>query len=480
MRKRNEQYGLNFVLPGQRRLSFRALALFITLLSLGALLTWNSRPALAQESISQEPTPSSVEGIVNPMEKSYVEKELPPSQVPGIKERLKEAPAFFRDTKLDVQLRSYYLRQTNSGSQTKEAWAIGGSLAYRSGFLYDRFAVGGTLYTSQPLYAPDDRDGTSLLAPGQEGYTVLGQAYGKVKLAEENFLNIYRQEYNTPFINKNDFRMTPNTFEGYSVQGAVGKQDGGPRLSYGLGYIDKIKTRNDSTFQSMSYAAGAKVARGVFAEGFNFSYRGFQIGAIDYYSEDIINIGYGETKYRWKLTDQLGAIFSGQFVDQRSVGGNLLTGSSFHGTQFGLMTNVSYRNGILTLGYTNTGGGANIQNPWGVYPGYTSVQVKDFNRAGEDAFIVKASYNFARFGLEELSAYALWIHGWNAIDPATNRSVFQQDEFDFDLQWRPKSDKLKGIWFRARYAYVESRGEPGAGYPINDIRFILNYDFQLL
>jgi hypothetical protein len=27
---------------------------------------------------------------------------------------------------------------------------------------------------------------------------------------------------------------------------------------------------------------------------------------------------------------------------------------------------------------------------------------------------------------------------------------------------------------------VESRGEAASGYPINDIRFILNYDFKLL
>jgi hypothetical protein len=230
----------------------------------------------------------------------------------------------------------------------------------------------------------------------------------------------------------------------------------------------------------MSQAAGATVARGVFAEGFNFSYRGFQIGAIDYYSQDIINIAYGETKYRWKVTEQIGAIISAQITDQRSVGGNLLTGSSFHGTQFGAMANISYLNGILSLAYTNVGGGYNIQSPWGVYPGYSSSQIKDFNRAGEQSFTTKMSLNFARFGLEEISAYAKWVHGWGAIDPITNKSLYQQDELDFDLQWRPKSAKLKGIWFRARYAYVQSRGEPASGFPINDFRLILNYDFQLL
>jgi len=33
---------------------------------------------------------------------------------------------------------------------------------------------------------------------------VLGQLYGRVKLIEDNYLNLYRYEYNTPYINKDD------------------------------------------------------------------------------------------------------------------------------------------------------------------------------------------------------------------------------------------------------------------------------------
>jgi hypothetical protein len=479
--KRAESRWRTFRLTGRRLAAFRAMAFFVAVLAFLAMLLWGDTPVLAQEAISQEePTPSSVDQIVTPMERTFERKAWRPGLFPWLKEKLKDTPAFFRDTKLDLYLRTYYFQQNNSGSQTKEAWAIGGALSYQSGWFLDHFSIGSVLYTSQPLYGPDGRDGTDLLAPGQEGYTVLGQIYGRVKLVEENFLNIFRYEYNTPFINRNDGRMTPNTFEGYAFQGAAGGKDGSPRLTYGAGYIDKIKTRNDSTFQSMSQAAGAQVNRGVFAGGLNYSYRGFEIGAIEYYSPDIINIGYGETNYILKVTDRLGALFAAQFTDQRSVDANLLTGSSFHGTQFGFMTNVSYRNGILTLAYTNTLTGANMLSPWGGYPGYTSVQIEDFDRAGEQAFMVKGSLNFARFGLEEVTAYALWVHGWSAVNPTTGLSVYQQDEYNFDLQWRPKSDFLKGFWLRARYAHVDSREGTASGFPINEIRLIANYDFPLL
>ncbi len=144
------------------------------------------------------------------------------------------------------------------------------------------------------------------------------------------------------------------------------------------------------------------------------------------------------------------------------------------------MTNTSYRNAILTLAYTNASTGSDLQNPWSSYPGYTSVQVQNFDRAGEQAFMIKGSLNFARFGLEELSAYALWVHGWGAINPTSGASVVQQDEYDFDVQWRPKSQWLKGFWFRGRYAHVSSRSGNPSGFPIDDVRFIINYDFPLL
>ena len=355
--------GVNWSHPGwwlsqwvrRRRIVFRAITFLAAVRAFAAVLLWGPAPVLAQEAIYQEvPAPSSVEEVVTPMSRTFKEKKWLLGPFPWLKEKLKDTPAFFRDTKLDLHLRTYYFLQDNHGSQIKEAWAIGGALSYQSGWLLDHFSVGAVLYTSQPLYAPEDRDGTLLLAPGQEGYTVLGQIYGRVRLVEENFLNIYRYETDTPFINRNDNRMTPNTFEGYGFRGSTGGKDGSPGFTYGVGYIDKIKTQNDSTFQSMSQAAGAQVARGVFVGGLDYSYRGFQIGGIDYYSPDIINIGYGESRYTLKITDLLGVLFAAQFTDQQSVGANLLNGSSFHGTHYGLMTDIGYRNGILTLACTNT------------------------------------------------------------------------------------------------------------------------------
>jgi hypothetical protein len=328
-------------------------------------------------------------------------------------------------------------------------------------------------YTSQRLYGPDDRDGTLLLKEGQHGYEVVGQLYGRVKLFENNFVNLYRYEYNTPYINKNDNRMTPNTFEGYTFNGAYGGKDGALGFKYGGGYITQIKERNADHFVWMSKDAGADVKRGVGLAGGTVSYKGLSVGAINYYSNDIINIFYTEGSYKLRVTDRLGLLFAAQWTDQRSTGNDLLKGFSFSSNQVGLKTDISYGGAVLTFGYTYTNSGDDMQNPWSGYPGYTSVQVQDFNRAGEEAFMVKASYDFTRLGLEGVTAYALFVHGWDRV-----ASVANENEFDADIQWRPQWKFLKGLWFRTRYAMVHQYERPND--TINDFRIIVNYDIPLL
>ena len=131
----------------------------------------------------------------------------------------------------------------------------------------------------------------------------------------------------------------------------------------------------------MSRDAGADVKRGVGVAGGTFSYGKFSLGAINYYSNDIINIFYTETKYSFPITKELGALLAFQFTDQRSVGQDLLKGRSFATNQVGLKGDVSYGGAVFTLGYTNTLRRDDMQSPSSGYPGYTSVQVQDFNRA---------------------------------------------------------------------------------------------------
>src|SRR6185436_19273084 len=266
--------------------------------------------------------------------------------------RLEKRRQALKDTKFEFNLRSFYFDRSDFNGAEKQAWAIGGWLGVKTGYFLDHIAFGATVYTSNPIYAPDDRDGTTLLAPGQNNYTVMGEFYAELRIVKDVGITVGAKGYDTPFINRNDTRMTPNTFEAVVLQGrtklgtsssAAAAADDGIGLSkdgkevavptptpaedvasikYGLGYFYKIKAQNDSEFVSMSEDAGADVERGVWSAGALYENGKFNIGAIDYYSEDIINIAYAESKLEVPLGDDWKLKFAGQYVDQGSVGNN--------------------------------------------------------------------------------------------------------------------------------------------------------------
>jgi hypothetical protein len=411
--------------------------------------------------------------------------------------RIRTRRSAWEDTTFEINFRTMFLDRNKFDGIESQAWAIGGWAGMKTGYFLDHVAFGITGYTSQRLIGYTDRDGTLLLKPGQESYSVLGEAYAEIRIVDGYIISVGRKGFDTPFINRNDTRMTPNTFEAIVFQGRTELDGGSPDtdvnvnadgtalskesknvvapapkkdiavLKYGVGYFDRIKERNDDGFESMSADAGAPVDRGVFAAGGIYEKGKFSIGAIDYYSDDIINIFYAESKMEVPLSNDFKPKLALQFVDQRSTGSDLLQGQSFSGQQLGVRAELPVGKALFTAGYTHTFDGTNMQNPWSGYPGYTSVQVQDFNRAGEDAFILRAGYEFP--WVEGLSAYALAVFGTEP-DAA---GQYRQDEYDVNLQWAPPKGPLKGFSFRVRYALVDQHG--GGVENLTDFRAICNY-----
>ena len=82
----------------------------------------------------------------------------------------------------------------------------------------------------------------------------------------------------------------------------------------------------------------------------------------------------------------------------------------------------------------STGSGTSMRNPWGGYPGYTALQVENFYRAGEDATMLRAAYNFPR--VTGLSVYGL-LGAW--FDAERRSIEYAQDEYDANVQWSARS-----------------------------------------
>lgn len=94
---------------------------------LAVLLLGASARSWAQEATAQEePPPASVQDISTPLGRSFVEKPAQVGLFPWLQEQLRAAPPFFRNSKLAVNLRTYYFYRDNFDDTISEAWALGG------------------------------------------------------------------------------------------------------------------------------------------------------------------------------------------------------------------------------------------------------------------------------------------------------------------------------------------------------------------
>ncbi|MET0655154.1 MAG: OprD family outer membrane porin [Pseudoxanthomonas sp.] len=419
--------------------------------------------AVAAGEATDRGAPSSTETGQSPLDESFA----PTSHGDWVRETRRQA---WKDTRFDVQLRTYYLDRDRYDDGESQAWTLGGSVGLKTGYFRERFALGATGYTSQRLYGPRDKDGTLLLKPGQRSYTALGELYGEFLINPGTRLSIGRRGMDTPYLNRSDSRMTPNTFETVSLLGLYGGENGQPELRAGLAYVDAMKERNSEEFVSMATVADAPagIERGVYVAGANYRNDDFSVGAIDYYSDDLINIFYTEGKYTLPLAEGLRLQFALQYSDQRAVGRNLLDGTDFSSNQWGGKAELGVGGALFSAAYARAGGDADMRSPWGGYPGYTSVQIEDFNRGGEDAWMLRAAYDFK--SVEGLSVYGLWVDG-STPDDATQ---YAKREYDFNLQWAPTSGRFKGWLMRLRYAHV-SQDDP-ADSELKDLRVMIYYD----
>ena len=419
----------------------------------------------------EHPAPESVKEIKSQFGPAIKEKRR--SFFPAFREKMKSLPPFWRDTSLLLHLRTYYLYRDIEPDIKSEAWALGGWIDYKSGLWKNRLQIGLAGYTSQKLYGPEDRDGTLLLEPGQQSFSVLGQAYLGLRIIDGMTLRFYRQTFSLPYLNKQDSRMVPNTFEAYALRWFEVQNTNTDLL---IAHVTKMKTRNSSTFECMSEIVGYEdTCEGLTAAGARYTFsRGSEIGALNFYSWDLWNTFYAEAAGAWETTANTEIRLSFQHTDQRSVGDEL--DGEFDTYVFGGKMAASYQGAILSLAFSTTGSGSKIRNPYGSYPGYLSLMLRDFDRADEDAWLVGLSYNFKFLGRDGFSFFANYARG-NTPEYGENASPDQQ-EIDLTVDYQFKRRFLKGFWLRLRGAYLDQDGPEGND--VKEFRAIINYELPVL
>jgi hypothetical protein len=434
--------------------------------------------SLAQTLASTQLLPASREEVADQEYLSWSLAKFPPQ--PYMREvywaHPSDTPAFFRDSLMQIVGRTYYMRRDNFDGSRSQAWTGGGWIAFRSGLIADIFGIHVAGYTSQKLFGPRDEGGTRLLTPEQDPINVIGQAYGRIQIYDQEIRG-GRMLVDTPLINPSDNRMVPNTFEGAQV---VSLPDKERSYDYALGYLWNIKPRDSNDFISMSNALVTDaVDRG--APFGMVKWRpmpGLSTVFMDYYVEDFINSAFAQLEYSYQRSKQDPSLMFGiNVIDQRSVGSNLLTGSSFETYQASAKVQVNYVGWTLFAAGSITGDESKLFSPFGTKPNYTDMQQVSFDNAREKAIGGSAAYDFGyafgSYGLSGFSIGAWYTHGWDAINPVTAAAIADRDELNLWLQYRPSDGPLKGLRVKTQYSTVWQEGNVRDAQP--EFRFIVDY-----
>jgi len=374
-----------------------------------------------------------------------------------------------RNPSVTAHLRSYFLYHDGDQVDIKEALATGGWVNWQSGFFADKFQLSATAFTSQKLYAPSDKDGTDLLQENQKGFSGISEIYADIKIADMKF-RLGRFEITSPYMNRFDSRMVPQSFEGAKVNF---KMDD---WNVDVGQISKIKVKSSSDFENLYEIAGLSKNRNMTVLS---ALREFNdktiIGYYYYFAPDYMYTFYTEVSHKFLIKDQTFDV-SAQYTNQRSIGEKL--GGDFQVNHYGIRASWERENHNSYLAYTSYSDDDVIQSPWGVIPGYTSMMIRKFNRIGENAVMLGTSFRMTRLNLPNVTLR------WNLLYGRTPNTGIHaspdQYEVDMTADYRFKSKILKGLWLRARYARLHETNSVDwiDGEDFSQLRVILNYEYK--
>jgi len=323
-------------------------------------------------------------------------------------------------------------------------------------------------FTSQPIVAPNDRDNTLLLAPEQEGYSVLGIANGPLRY-KGIFLTGGRLYLDLPYVNRDDNRMTPNTFEAITLEKPEGK------IQFVGGYAWTIKERNADEFVSFAEDAGADADSGLAYGALLWDpNEDFHLGVFSGAVPDVSGRAYVELGGLRDLGHDWEARLDGQFNYKFEVGDKLLGDELDDTWNLGIGAAVSHANAVFRLGFGIAGPHGQDREDYGVSPLYVALMQRTFNRPDEKTLQTSASYDFAGIGIQGLSAIVTFAAGF---DGKVDGGRSDAQEVDVTIDYHVKKGWLKSFWLRVRGSWLN---DELAGSDGTDVRVILRYDLPAI
>lgn len=306
------------------------------------------------------------------------------------------------------QLRLAYIDQNNDAGIDTYATSLGGQLKYETGS-WNNLKLGVAAYVSGKLpfaSGSGDRLNPDFFDTDGKSFVYLGEAYIDYT-ADDITLRVGRQQIETPYMETDDVRMLPNSFEA-----AIATYRGFDNTTLVAGYArrwagyDSPTGHNDSLNEFKKFGENHD-SNGLYLLGAtnesleNLAVQGW-IYVIDQYSD----IAYADAVYTINLSETASTELCGQYAyfdeDKDTQGNN----TGVDGQVYGAGINVNM--GMVTLNaaynHTSNTNGKFITNGLGGGPYYTSMEEMTIDGMSDAvAYAGGATLDLASLGAEGLS-----------------------------------------------------------------------------
>ncbi|WP_263080205.1 OprD family porin [Endozoicomonas sp. Mp262] len=420
---------------------------------------------------------------------------------------------FIDDASLDIHLRNYYKHDLKddkgvNDNKSQIAWTQAVRINLSSGYYANLVGVDLGVHHALKLRGTDGRGDTGLLleTTNSDGKEYVG--YGKTSYAIKfNLMDMGVAKYgrmymDTPLLSDSDSRSLPSLTEGFYAEGAFGAAS-----VYGIIAL-KENPKGQSGFDNYGYVKGNdkdKQSVQIIGGGYDFGhgfYANLAYGqqkeiAKKYfadlnYSTELEGVGvdvgiqYGKNSISGKSKDDIDKNVAKSDTNQYAWGAKAIAtyGAASIGVTYTDVEKTDIGSYQFEWGMTEMSDGDQVMDSSG-YFGYNALQYSDFNKSGQKAWGINASYDFDAL-VEGLSVYGAYVSG--KVNEKGNVGSDDPDswtEKEYNLGVSYAVPMVEGLSAHVQYAHntQEDKGTPKNNQKkdvvTTDTRVIIKYDLAV-
>lgn len=350
------------------------------------------------------------------------------------------------NTAFEGNLRVGYQNQTPQSDELREdEYALGLNLHAETASYYG-VQIGATLFTSYGN-GEEGFESVPFFDAQNDNYAILGEAYLKGTFSNTTFI-LGRQSFDTPFADRDDIGMVPNTFEAYTLLNKDIKD-----TTIFLSQVQKwsgVDSDDPGVFTNVNGSKGMQVL-GVTYEGL----KNTLLSGWFYHLSDEVKITYLEAEYADETENYTyGGRAQYAYQDYDNMESSRIYGASiFCGVKkLGFTTTIAY----------NKTYGIEADNFFGGGPFVTNAEHNTLKEAGPDGNIILYTFEWdASVADMEGLTVAINVDGHHG-------DLYHAKEYDVAMAY----DYSEVLRFSAIYSEIDDQDES-----FNNLRVFANYSF---